>query len=67
VRRRDFQILQKNARNQFVHQNAPVLRIVQKFDDVPIPVVRLQEMRLSAASHFAHVPDSGERHEEEME
>jgi len=42
-----------------------VLRVIAKFDDVPMAVVGLQEMSLGAPSHFSHVPDRGERHRNE--
>ena len=42
-----------------------MLGIIAKLDDVPIAVIRLQQMRLGASSHFSYVPDGRKRHWEE--
>jgi len=41
------------------------LRIIAKLDDVPMPVVSFQQMRLGASSHFSNVPDRREGHQRE--
>jgi hypothetical protein len=53
----NLEILQKRRRKQFVHQNPAMLGVVAELDDVPMAVVRLQQMGLGASSHFSYVPD----------
>ena len=47
------EIAQQRRGNQFVYEDAVMLRIVAKLYDVPIAVVGLQQVRLGAASHFS--------------
>ncbi len=42
-----------------------MLRVVAEFDDVPVAIIRLQQVGLCASAHFSHVPDGGERHRKE--
>jgi hypothetical protein len=42
-----------------------MLGIIAKLDDVPMAVIRLQQMGLGASSHFSYVPDGRKRHWEE--
>ncbi len=61
-RRRDLQVIEQRAAQQFVDEHAPVLRIVAELDDIPIAVVGFEEVRLRASSHLADMTDGGERH-----
>jgi hypothetical protein len=47
-------MLEEYRSNHLVHENPSVLRIISKLDDVKTPVVRLYEVRLRAAAHFAN-------------
>jgi hypothetical protein len=42
-----------------------MLRIIAKLDDVPMAIIRLQQMGLGASSHFSYMPDGRKRHWEE--
>jgi hypothetical protein len=44
-----------------------MLRVVPKLDDVPMAVIRLQQMRLGASSHFSHMPDGRKRHRKKVQ
>ena len=57
--RGDLEVIEQHAGEQLVDQDAAVLGIVAKLDDVPVAVIRLQQMGLGASSHFADVPDGG--------
>ncbi len=58
----DLQIFEEDGRQEFIYQHAAMLGIVGKLDDIVISVVGFQQMCLGTPSHFAHVPDSGQRH-----
>ena len=60
----NLKILKQRGREQLIHQNAAVLRVIAELDHVPMAVVRLQQVGLGASSHFSDVPDGGERHRE---
>ena len=61
----DLQVLENSRGERFVDQDAAVLGVVAELDDVPMAVVGLEELGLSASSHFSDVPDRGERHSKE--
>ena len=44
-----------------------MLRVVAELDDVPLAVVRLQQVGLGASAHFSQVPDRGEGHRKKMQ
>jgi hypothetical protein len=52
-RRRESQIGEKSGPDPLVHQNPPVLRIIEKLDHVTVPVARFDQVRLRSAAHFA--------------
>lgn len=66
LRRGDFQIIEQSPAQKFIDEHTPVRRIVPKLDDIPMPVVRLEEVGLRAASHLAHVANGGERHRKRL-
>src|SRR5439155_24697019 len=47
---RDSQVVQERGGERLIHQNPPVLRIVAKLDHVPVAVLHLQQMGLSAST-----------------
>ena len=51
--RRNAEIAQEYGRDPFVHQDPPVLRIVEKLDHVAVAVGRLDQVRLRSAAHLA--------------
>ncbi len=57
-----LQIAQKRARQPFVHQNAPVLRIIGEFDNIKRSVFGFNQVGLRTASHFADQIASSQRH-----
>ena len=59
----DFEVSEEDGGEQFVNEDAAVLGIVAKLDDIPAAVIRFEQMGLGPASHFSHVPDSRKRHE----
>src|SRR5687767_3571612 len=58
----DLQVAQKRRRDPFVDKDAPVLRIVLKFDDVEPAVVRFQQVRLRASPHPADQTPGADGH-----
>jgi len=52
-RRGDAQIIEEHRCDPFVHQNPPVLRIIEKLDHVAVAVGRLDLVRLCSAAHLA--------------
>src|SRR5581483_453257 len=62
-RRRNLQILQEDRTHPLVHQNAPMLWIVTKLDDIAMVVVALDQMRLRAAAHLPDQSPRVDRHE----
>ncbi len=58
----DFEVTEEDGGEQFVDEDAAVLGIVAELDDIPAAVIRFEQMGLSPASHFSHVPDSRKRH-----
>ena len=58
----DMKELQKSGGNPFVHQNPPVLRVIDKLDDVESPIIALQQVRLGAAAHLADQAPGINRH-----
>ena len=61
-RGRDLEIAEQPGSEQLIDQDAVVLGVIAELDHVPVAVVGFQEVGLSASSHFADVPDGGERH-----
>jgi hypothetical protein len=61
----DPEVIQQDCGQEFVDENAAVLRVIAELDDVVIPVICLQQMGLGASSHFSDMPDGGERHRKE--
>jgi hypothetical protein len=53
-RRRYLEVIQENGGDPFINQNAPMLGIIEKFDDVEVAVGTLQQMGLRPS---AHLPD----------
>src|SRR5262249_23087522 len=58
-----LEVAQENRADQLVYQDAAVLWIVEKFDDVKTTVVSLDQVRLSPTAHLLDVPASVDRHE----
>jgi hypothetical protein len=50
------QVAEKYGGNPFIHQDAPVLRIVAEFDDVKSAVGSFQKVGLRSAAHLPHQP-----------
>jgi hypothetical protein len=65
-RRGDFQVVEKGRTQQSIDENAVMLWIVSEFGDLPIVVVRFEQMCLCASSHLAHVAYGRERHQTEL-
>jgi hypothetical protein len=61
----DFEVVEEDGGDELVDENAAMLRVVAEFNDVPMAVVCLQQMRLGSPSHFADMPDGRERHQKE--
>ena len=55
-RRGDAEVVQKYGRDPFIHQDPPVLRIVDEFDDVSMAVSGFEQVRLRPTAHFADQP-----------
>src|SRR6185437_10917370 len=62
LRNVDLQVAQKYARQPFIDQNAPVLRIVEEFGDVKSPILAFEKMGLRAASHLSNGGSGADRH-----
>ena len=60
--RGDLQMRENFRRNQLVDENAAVLRVILKLDDVEVAVVGFQQMRLGAAPHLSDEPARIYRH-----
>ena len=56
VRARDLQMGENFGRDEFIHENPAVLRVILELDDVIVAVVGFQQMRLCAASHLPDEP-----------
>ena len=61
----NLEVVQQRGGEPLIHQDAAMLGIIAKLDDIPMAVIRLEQMRLSASSHFSHMPDGRKRHREE--
>jgi hypothetical protein len=59
---RDLQMSQNLGRDELIHENPAVLRVILELDDVVIAIVRFQQMRLCAASHLPDEPAGIHRH-----
>jgi hypothetical protein len=57
-------MVQNLAGDDLVNQNAAMLRVILKLDDVEVPVVSFEQVRLGAAPHFADEPACIYRHAE---
>ena len=62
---RDLQKSQEHGGDPLIDKDATMLRVIAELDDVPMAIIRFQQMGLSASPHFSNRPDSGERHQKE--
>ena len=60
--RGELEVVKQGGGDQLIDEDTRMLRIIAEFDHVPTTVVGFQKVRLRASSHFADVPDCGQRH-----
>ena len=63
----DFQIVQEARDQQLVNEHAVMLGIIPELNNVPIAVIRFEQVRLGAPSHLAHVANGHERIRQDFE
>ena len=57
-----LKVFEEHAGQPFVDQNAPMLRIIDEFNDIVTVIFALNQVRLRASAHFTYQVAGADRH-----